>query len=255
MAAKVKSKNINDDSINDFCSAIADDLNMLAALHDNEVEERLLNAMDISDFPMQLGLRITTDQALAAQRLMKQALDELSRPFDKETIDTLAADYADIYLSYNFRASPYESVWLDPENLERQAPMFEVRDWYERFNVAVPDWRIRADDHLVHQLQFLAFLFSQEDHQQNIVEIAKFMDQHLLKWLGLFAKQVADHCTTKYFAAVALLTDAYCEELREALVNVFELERQTADEKNETQAEKEVHEAPLTYMPGMGPTI
>jgi len=254
MAAKVKAKNINDVSMNDFCSAIADDLNMLAALHDNEVEERLLNAMDVADFPMQLGLRMKTDQALAAQRLMKQAVDDLSRPFDKEVFDTLATDYADIYLSYNFRASPYESVWLDAENLERQAPMFEVRDWYQRFNVAVPDWRIRADDHLVHQLQFLAFLFSQEDQQQNIVDIAKFMDQHLLKWLGLFAQRVDERCTTKYFAAVALLTDAYCEELREALVNVFELQRQTPDEKNETEA-TEIPEMPSTYMPGMGPTI
>jgi len=255
MAAKVKAKNINDDSINDFCSAIADDLNMLAALHENEVEERLLNAMDISDFPMQLGLRMRTDLALDAQRLMKEALDDLTRPFDKETIDTLAADYADIYLSYTFRASPYESVWLDAENLERQAPMFEVRDWYERFDVAVPDWRIRADDHLMHQLQFLAFLFSQEEHQKNIVEIAKFMDQHLLKWLDSFAQRVAERCATKYFAAVALLTAAYCEELRETLVNVFELERQIPDEKNETQALNEINEVPSQFMPGMGPTI
>lgn len=255
MVSKVKEKDINIVSMDDFCSAVADDLNMLAALHDNEVEERLLNAMDISDFPMQLGLRMTTADAVVAQRIMKQALDNLPRPFDKKTIDTLAADYADIYLSYSFRASPYESVWLDEENLERQAPMFEVREWYERFGVAVPDWRIRADDHIVHQLQFLAFLFYQEEHQQKIEEVARFMDQHLLRWLGLFAERVAERCTSKYFAGAALLTNAYCEELREVLVNVFELPRQLPEEKHEVQETNQIQEAPLQYMPGLGPTI
>ena len=255
MDAKVKNKSTNEVSINNFCSAIADDLNMLAALHDNEVEERLLNAMDISDFPMQLGLKVESEQAIDAQRLLKQAVDNLPRPFDKKTIDTLAADYADIYLSYTFRASPYESVWLDLENLERQAPMFEVRDWYQHFGVAVPDWRIRADDHLVHQLQFLALLLSLDDFEDKISEVASFMDKHLLRWLGLFAQRVDERCTTKYFAAVALLTNAYCEELREVLVNVFGLQRQLPDEKDEAETEKEIPEAPQPFMPGMGPTI
>lgn len=255
MAIKTKQKNANETTITEFCSAIADDLNMLAALHDNEVEERLLNAMDVSDFPMQLGLKMKTEQACDAQLMMKQALIELPRSFDKKTIDTLAADYADIYLTYSFRASPYESVWLDEENLERQAPMFEVRSWYKRFGLAVPDWRIRADDHLVHQLQFLAFLFSQDNREELLEEIANFMDQHLLKWLGLFAQRVAERCTTSYFAAAALLTDAYCEELREILVYVFELQRQITDEKSKTQTTKEIPEIPLQYMPGMGPTL
>lgn len=254
MAAKAKNKNTDEISITEFCSAVADDLNMLAALHENEVEERLLNAMYISDFPMQLGLRLTSERACDTQRMMKQVLDSLPRPFDKKTSDTLAADYADIYLSYTFRASPYESVWLDEENLERQTPMFEVRDCYKRFGLAVPDWRIRADDHLVHQLQFLAFLFSQDNCEELLEESANFMDQHLLRWLGLFAERVAERCATSYFSVAALLTDAYCEELREVLVNVFELQRQVTYEKNETETINEIPE-PLQYMPGMGPTI
>lgn len=75
-------------------------------------------------------------------------------------------------------------------------------------------------DHLALQLQFLAHLFAPE-RGDTLAEAARFMDEHLLRWLPLFARRVAERCQTLFFAALALLTDAYCEELRDLLALIL----------------------------------
>ena len=75
-----------------------------------------------------------------------------------QTLDILAAEYADIYLNNSLQAFPCESVWLDQEGLTMQEPMFQVREWYGRFGLQVEDWRKRTDDHLVNQLRFAAHM-------------------------------------------------------------------------------------------------
>ncbi len=90
-------------------------------------------------------------------------------------LDDLAADFAAIYLTHGYRVSPNESVWRDEEGLERQGPMFSVRAWYKHHNLQTPDWRIRADDHLVNELQFLAMLSQRAADFDQLREAARFL--------------------------------------------------------------------------------
>ena len=48
--------------------------------------------------------------------------------------------------------------------------------------------RSGPDDHLVVELRFLAFLFAQAKGRDDLAEAARFMDEHLLRWTGRFAK-------------------------------------------------------------------
>ena len=75
-------------------------------------------------------------------------------------MDDLAADFAAIYLTGALGASPYESYWLSDDHLICQDAMFDMRTLYAEAGLKVPDWRMRPDDHLVFQLQFLARLLS-----------------------------------------------------------------------------------------------
>ena len=247
--------------LSEFCSAVARDLTELAVLHDAEPDSALLDALRECSFPETLRLTPASQHGQEAILIMKQALGESPDTIDATTLDALAVDYADIYLTMALRAPPCESVWLDDENLERQEPMFQVRHYYRRHGLAAANWRKRPDDHLVLQLRFLAYLFDPQrscGSGESLKEAAKFMDEHLLRWLMDFCKRVAARCATPFYAGLALITTAYCEELRGLLVEVLGESRPVPEEIERRMAPKQqvtVTEIPLRYMPGKGPTV
>ncbi len=239
----------------EFLTAVAEDLRMLATLHNAEPDGTLLCALQSVQFPEGLGMKLTSEAAQKARQLLRHALQTLPEPLDEKILDELAADYANIYLTHGIQASPCESVWFDDENLVCQHAMFQVRAYYERHGLAAQDWRIREDDHLVLQLQFLAYLFDSGKSTNVLVEATKFMDEHLLRWLGKFARRVVQRCATDYFAGVAWLTSAYCDELRDVLAEIMGESRPTTEEIEERMKPKrEVLPVPVKYVPGIGPS-
>ena len=249
-------QNLQGDALQTLCRAMATDLAMLVTLHDREPETALLQALRDTGFPDNLGLRLVGDSGRQALALMQQAVADLSASVAQATLNELAADYAGIYLNFAFQASPLESVWLDEENLTCQESMFQVRSWYQQYGLGAENWRIRPDDHLVLQLQFLGRLFSTHPNSAGVRAAARFMDEHLLRWLMSFAQRVAARCDTAYFAALALLTGAYAEELRDLLADLLAQPRPSAAEIDERMKPRQAQAAvPLRYMPGMGPAV
>jgi TorA maturation chaperone TorD len=241
--------------LRDFRAAAAQDLTDLATLHDREVDaaglDRLRAAVGEGEL---LRLRLVNEDSRAALFLLDEALRGLPAEIDGTLLDDLAADYADIYLTYGLRASPNESVWLDEDNLAMQAPMFEVRELYRRHGLQVPDWRRRADDHLVHELQFLAHLLDPESGD-TLGEAAAFLDEHLLLWLPDFSARVAQRCATPFYAGVAAVTAAYLDELRELLERVLGQPRTPREEVEERRRRaRESEPAPSAFVPGSAPT-
>lgn len=236
-----------------FCEAVNADLTVLACLHHAEADDELLSDLAWQQFPASLGLRLVNQHGLESVDFMRQAMAEYTAPLSQEQKDELAADYAAIYLNHTLSASPYESVWLDEENLAMQAPMFDVREIYRRHGLGVIDWRMRADDHLVVELQFIARLV-QQGGEDNLREAARFMDEHLLRWLPKFGERVAKRCATPFYAAAAWLTWAYCDELRDVLADILGEARPTADEIEVRMKVQAAPAAPLKFMPGAAPS-
>lgn len=240
--------------LRDFRTAAAQDLTDLAALHDREVDAAALDRLRAALEPGLLRLRLVNEDGRAALFLLDEALAGLPAVIDGALIDALAADYADIYLTYGLRASPNESVWLDEDNLAMQAPMFEVRSLYQRHGLQVPNWRQRADDHLVHELQFLAHLLDPETGD-TLGEAAAFLDEHLLLWLPDFAARVAQRCATPFYAGLAAVTTAYLDELRELLERILGEPRTPREEIEERRRRaRESDPAPAAFVPGSAPT-
>jgi len=212
-------------SLEEFRVAVAEDLRCLAELHDREPTAELLSELKAIGYPKSMGLCLTGEAGRQASAEMLAALSGIDPSKDEEVADVLAADYADIYLTHGCRAAPTESVWLDEDNLERQVPMFEVREWYLKHDLAAADWQRRPDDHIVPQLQFIAYLMQYADGLAGLSEVADFMDHHLLKWIPDFSARVASRCDTRYFAGLALLTSAYLDELRDLLAEITDQAR------------------------------
>ena len=180
-----------------FREHVAEDLELLAALHDREPDAAMLEGLRKLDFPGDLGLHLTSEKGHQARQLMAQALAGLPEHLEDNDLDELAADYANIYLNHGIQASPEESVWLDEDHLICQDSMFQVRQWLERYGLQAENWRVRPDDHLVYQLKFIAHLVSLDD--EPLEEAGRFMDEHLLRWIGDFAQRVVQRCDTPYF--------------------------------------------------------
>ena len=242
--------------LNTACHVIAEDVAMLMSLHDHEPSGNLLKVLREHHFPTGLGLKLMSDDGLQAIDLMQRALESLPEDIHESTLNDLAADYANIYLNYGIQVSPEESVWIDEENLACQDSMFQVRNWYEEFGLQAENWRIRPDDHLVLQLQFLSHLFKDNSDLLHLKKIAQFLDEHLLRWITRFAERTAARCNTAYFAGVAMLTACYLEELRDLLAKLLDEPRPSAEEiEDRMKPRHEVEEVPVKFMPGIGPAV
>lgn len=237
----------------------AADLEILATLHDREIDPSMLARIEAAGFPENLALCPQSPRAEAAVRLLRQSLDELHDDPAPARFDAIAADFAAIYLNHSLRAAPMESVWRDDEQLAMQGPMFEVRAWMARHGLAVANWRLRPDDHLVHELLFLAHLLRGESSEAAFAEAADFLDRHLLLWIEDFANRVATRCATGIYAGLNLLTAFYVGELRDLLGMLLDAPRPTREAMEARIAREQAASAappaaPMRYMPGVGPS-
>lgn len=239
-----------------FRHQTAEDLELLAILHDREPDARLLQQLRHADFPKALALNLESELGLQALALMQHAILDLPEAVTVQFLDELAADYASIYLNHNIHASPEESVWLDEDSLICQDSMFQVRSWLEKHNLEIHNWRTRPDDHLVYQLQFIAYLLHKDGDLETLSETATFMDEHLLRWLSEFGVRVSQRCDTPYFAGAAALTAAYCEELRDLLAEILQQPRPSKKEIEERMQPAQQNEpVPVKFVPGIGPSV
>lgn len=240
---------------------MAQDLRILALLHGREPTAELIASMRGERVETLFALPPDDTRGVEALDFFRSTLAETTTRTDHGGLDELAADFAAIYLNHTHRVSPSESPWIDPEGLTAQQPMFEVRDWYRHWGLEAPNWRERPDDHLVVQLDFVAHLLDTTESSAALVDAARFLDRHLLRWYGSFAEGVTRRCWTAYWAAVANLTEVHLETLRERLSRLPGCERVMVEsieaEKQRLRdvAISETCASASAFVPGTGPTL
>jgi len=99
-------------------------LNLLARLHDREPDKSLIEGLQRADMEEWLCSLLPSGETKSAAIGFVAAVNEISFPSETATLNVLAAEFADIYLTYSYRISPNGSVWLTEDKLERQEPMF-----------------------------------------------------------------------------------------------------------------------------------
>lgn len=214
------SKSTEQGSVADFANgyhAIAEDLRFLSLLHDRELTQHTFESLRQSSPSEWLALEITHEQARGGLALLDNEISAPATATLHERLDNFAVDFASIYLTHAYQASPFESVWLDDENLMWQTPMFEVRALYTKHGVKVEDWRRRSDDHLCHQLNFIAHLLEQANGEQDLAVCKAFMDDHICKWFGEFTDRISRRAHTLLYVGLANLTSGYLQQLSHLL--------------------------------------
>lgn len=240
----------------DIVAALAEDAQTLALVHDRELTPAFLDELRAIDFPRNLVLLPASPQAQEAWRFMAAALSDLPVPLDTATLDRLAADYASIYLVSSYGASPCESTWIDEDHLLCQETMFQLREIYRVAGLAAADWRRRPDDHLVLQLAFLAHAIRRAEGIDDWRNLAKVMDEHLLRWLPDFARRIATRCETSIYAGMAMVTHEWADGLRHLLAERLGEPRPSREEIEARMKPPAIPEsAPVVFVPGVGPTV
>lgn len=194
-------------------------LGLLVRLLDREADAALIAGLKDAQAGAMFAEMMPVGQGREAGLAMQAALDGLPDAPDAATLDILAADFADCFLTHGYRLSPNGSVWMTIERLERQQPMFDVRDWYAHYGLEAPDWRIRADDHLVHELQFVQFLLA-EATPVAALDAARFLDRHVLPWVPEYGRQMAARCATPLLAATGAVMADFLPLLRDLLADL-----------------------------------
>ena len=237
-----------------FGEAISEDLALLRDLHAVELNAGTMAEIKASGFPACLRLRLESAQAREVFTLLDGAVETWGDAPDPATIDALAADFASIYLNHAYGAAPQESYWLDDDHLVMQKQMFQVRAIYSEFGLRVENWRRCPDDHLVHELGFLAQIFSLTSPWVAVHRAACFMDEHLLRWLDAFTSRVAMRCEMPFYAGLAMLTALYGEQLRNLLAQLLDEPRPSVEEIEARMTEKlEPVPVPVQFVPGAAP--
>ena len=210
----------NVDVMERFRTVVAEDLDLLAALHDRELDDETLRSLRLVSFCENLGLDLSSTDGgpHPAAKALDEMIAALPNPLGPELTDDLAAAYADVYITNGSKCAPYESPWLDKDGLMRQKPTLAVRGCYARHSLKVPDARNRSEDHIVHELNFLAFLMRKTDWgDESLAEAQLFLERHPLQWLPDFAAGLQRHQAPQFYAVVAALTVAYLQQLHTVL--------------------------------------
>lgn len=234
---------------------IADDAEVLAALHDRELTPDLVAALREAQFPAGLGLLPALPEAAAARQAIANALTALPAVPDAAALDDLAAEYAAIYLTGAYGASPCESFWTDDDHLVCQASMFQLREIYAAAGLAAADWRKRPDDHLVLQLLYIGNAARRVTAPEHWRALARMLDEHPLRWVQDFAVRIAARSGAPFYAGLAVLTAAWLDTLRNLIAQQLNEPRPSlAEVEARAKPQTEISEAPLAFMPGMGPS-
>lgn len=238
----------------ELVAALAEDAASLAALHDRELTPALVAALKEVGFPANLGLLPATPAAQDAWALMDAAVAALPAAPDASEMDDLAAEYAAVYLTGAYGASPCESVWLDDDHLICQGPMFALRERYAAKGLAAENWRLRPDDHLVVQLSYIAHALRSGQTDDDWRALAEMLDMHLLRWLPDFAGRVAGRAALAFYAGLAAVTATWCDALRDILATRLDEPRPTPEEiAARGTRPREPEPVPVAFVPGTGP--
>jgi putative dimethyl sulfoxide reductase chaperone len=112
-------------------------------------------------------------------------------------------------------APPWESVYRSHEHIIFEKQTLQVRGYYAKFGLQVPNLHREPDDHIGLELLFLSHLCGlvvtgleegAEDDAAAIIQAQRdFLRDHVLQWAGQFAQKIIANARTDYYRGLAHL--------------------------------------------------
>ena len=148
-------------------------------------------------------------------------LDRFVSTTTESTLTELAVDYAKIFLgvSRGSGAFPYESVYTSESRLFMQEARDEVLMAFREEGLDRSDDFKEPEDHVALEFEFMAYLCQRtlealqkdDDREANgyLKKQKLFLDEHIMKWVPDFCRDVEQFAQTDFYKAAAKITHGY----------------------------------------------
>lgn len=204
------------DSLLYLCPSV---YHLLTRLYQGPLEEAFLRGLKESHiFTMDFPVYCWPDLEAG----LKAMLQDLERPGEEIGLlaKELRAEYRWLFSRFHqAQAPPMESFFLSVARENKQVIALELRKKYLQAGMLTIGGGARPDDHLCLELGFMASL---SQHSANALEVDNqellknwlllqkaFLEEHLLKWIPQFAKQVQLTAKTRFYQGLARFTHAF----------------------------------------------
>ena len=141
---------------------------------------------------------------------LKNTLDKIDMTSNSE-LEDLLWEYTRLFMGpYKLPCPPWESVYTSPKRLMMQEAYDEVRDYYNKAGLTVNNQGIMAD-HIGAELNFLAVVLqkahSDPKKEQYYRDLTRgFLDEHVIKWIPQFARDMEDAADLLFYKTLARVT-------------------------------------------------
>lgn len=197
----------------------------LSRIYREEIDQGLLNSLE-GEY---LSKSFTEPDITQGWEIIKDFLTKVT----KDSIRLLATEYTSIFLGTGENpAYPFESVYLTKHRLEMQRPRDEVMRIYRAEGFKKADHFNEPEDHIAIELEFMAHLSQKtlealqfKDQEKARIFLQKqinFLDQHLIKWVEPFCREVEHAAELGFYKGIAKLTRGFVSldyKLLEELLN------------------------------------
>ena len=141
---------------------------------------------------------------------LKDALEKIDMASDSE-LEDLLWEYTRLFIGpYKLPCPPWESVYTSPKRLMMQEAYDEVRDYYNKAGLPVNNQGIMAD-HIGAELNFLTVVLqkahSDPEKEQYYRDLTRgFLDEHVIRWIPQFARDMEDAADLSFYKTLARVT-------------------------------------------------
>ncbi len=148
---------------------------------------------------------------------LRKALYDIDIDADDE-LEKVLWEYTRLFIGpYKLPCPPWESVYTSPKKLVMQEAHDEVRNYYRKAGLTINNNDIMPD-HIGAELNFMALLLGNcrpktLRSKHAVVTIEDFLDDHILKWVPEFTRDMENASETQLYKALAAAT--------RNLVNIF----------------------------------
>ena len=164
-----------------------------------------------------LGLMLEQEPEFESYLGFLAKLREAMEKDPEDMLEKLKSEYTYLLIGPNkLPAPPWESVYVTKERLIFQESTLKVRQAYLEYKFLPNNYPHEADDHLALELDFMAHLaglaggkFEEgkvEEAKKILLDQKKFLEEHLLVWIGDFAEQIQESKTHHFYPQMAKLT-------------------------------------------------
>jgi TorA maturation chaperone TorD len=199
----------------------------LSRLFRTEVDQELLNTLTSMQYPTNTGNALVDE----GYRMIRDYLSTA----DSNVLIELAVDFVRSFIGSGNNgysaAYPYESVYTSPKRLMMQDARDEVLVLYRAAGLMKRDSWKEGEDHLALELEFEQILiersltaWEQGDEaacQQHLLQQRNFLEDHLLSWYPMMAKDLEKFPRTDFYRGLGKLTGGYLQNDLELLDEIL----------------------------------